>query len=98
MGYMGKTERQQVALGATLLRMLTALGRRGPDSTGVALHAPPTDGAYRFGFKPLIVAESEAYVAIATEEVALRAACGAEVDTWEWHFDKTDFATWKMAL
>ena len=36
-----------------------------------------------FGFKPLIVAESEAYVAIATEEVALRAACGADVETWE---------------
>ena len=36
-----------------------------------------------FGFKPLIVAESEAYVAIATEEAALRAVCGAEVETWE---------------
>ena len=36
-----------------------------------------------FGFKPLIVAESEAYVAIATEEAALRAVCGAEVETRE---------------
>ena len=36
-----------------------------------------------FGFKPLIVAESETYVAIATEEAALRAVCGADVETWE---------------
>ena len=36
-----------------------------------------------FGFKPLIVAESNDYVAIATEEVALRAVCSAEVETWE---------------
>jgi glutamine phosphoribosylpyrophosphate amidotransferase len=36
-----------------------------------------------FGFKPLIVAESDDYIAIATEEVALRAACGAAVETWE---------------
>jgi glutamine phosphoribosylpyrophosphate amidotransferase len=36
-----------------------------------------------FGFKPLIVAESDDYIAIATEEVALRAACGADVETWE---------------
>ncbi len=36
-----------------------------------------------FGFKPLIVAESDEFVAIATEEVALRAAFGEEVETWE---------------
>ena len=36
-----------------------------------------------FGFKPLIVAESDDYIAIATEEVALRAVCGADVETWE---------------
>lgn len=32
----------------------------------------------RFGFKPLIVAETEAFVAIATEEVALRRALGPD--------------------
>jgi glutamate synthase domain-containing protein 1 len=36
-----------------------------------------------FGLKPLIVAETDEYVAIATEEVALRAAFGDEVETWE---------------
>src|SRR5262249_39190674 len=36
-----------------------------------------------FGFKPLIVAESDEFVAIATEEVALRAAFGEAVETWE---------------
>ena len=36
-----------------------------------------------FGFKPLIVAESDEFVAIATEEVALRAAFGEDVETWE---------------
>jgi glutamine phosphoribosylpyrophosphate amidotransferase len=36
-----------------------------------------------FGFKPLIVAESDTYVAMATEEVALRAVCGADVETRE---------------
>lgn len=36
-----------------------------------------------FGLKPLIVAETDDYVAIATEEVALRAAFGEDVETWE---------------
>ena len=32
----------------------------------------------RFGFKPLIVAETDDFVAIATEEIALRQALGRE--------------------
>jgi glutamine phosphoribosylpyrophosphate amidotransferase len=36
-----------------------------------------------FSFKPLIVAESDQFVAIATEEVALYAAAGDTVSTWE---------------
>lgn len=36
-----------------------------------------------FGLKPLIVAESDKFAAIATEEVALCAALGEEVETWE---------------
>jgi glutamate synthase domain-containing protein 1 len=32
----------------------------------------------RFGFKPLVVAETDEFVAIATEEIALRAALGTE--------------------
>jgi glutamine phosphoribosylpyrophosphate amidotransferase len=32
----------------------------------------------RFGFKPLVVAETEAFVAIATEEIALRRALGTD--------------------
>jgi glutamate synthase domain-containing protein 1 len=32
----------------------------------------------RFGFKPLVVAETDAFVAIATEEIALRKALGTE--------------------
>jgi glutamine phosphoribosylpyrophosphate amidotransferase len=37
----------------------------------------------RFGFKPLIVTESDAFVALATEEHALRQAFGEEVTTYE---------------
>jgi len=51
MGYFDKTGRQDAALGATMLRMLTALGRRGPDSAGVALYARRADGAYRVRVK-----------------------------------------------
>src|SRR5207244_7636174 len=32
----------------------------------------------RFGFKPLMVAETDAFVAIATEEIALRQALGRD--------------------
>lgn len=37
----------------------------------------------RFGFKPLVVAETDAWVAVATEEVALRAALGGGFRAWE---------------
>jgi glutamate synthase domain-containing protein 1 len=37
----------------------------------------------RFGFKPLMVAETESFVAIATEEVALRQALGADFEAHE---------------
>jgi glutamine phosphoribosylpyrophosphate amidotransferase len=36
-----------------------------------------------FGLKPLIVAEDDERVAIATEEVALMAAVNGEIETWE---------------
>ncbi len=51
MGYMGKTERVDAQLGAIMLRMLTTLGRRGPDSAGVALYAHHADDAYRLRVK-----------------------------------------------
>lgn len=37
----------------------------------------------QFGFKPLMVTESDRFVAMATEEIALREAFGEEVETWE---------------
>lgn len=51
MGYLDKTGEHQVELGATMLRMLTALGQRGPDSAGVALFASRDDGAYNLRIK-----------------------------------------------
>jgi len=51
MGYFDKTGRRDAELGMTMLRMLTALGRRGPDSAGVALYARRADGAYRVRVK-----------------------------------------------
>lgn len=69
MGYMGKTERLDATLGATMLRMLTALGRRGPDSAGVALYAPRADGAYRVRVKLGEPADSDARVAAILQRV-----------------------------
>ena len=63
MGYIGKTERQEAALGATMLRMLTALGRRGPDSAGIALYAHRADGAYHIRVKPGESADIDARMA-----------------------------------
>ncbi len=37
----------------------------------------------RFGFKPLMVAETDDFVAIATEEIALRRALGRDFVAWE---------------
>ena len=54
---------EEAALGAIMLRMLTALGRRGPDSAGVALLAHRADGAYRLRVKLGEPAESDARVA-----------------------------------
>lgn len=36
-----------------------------------------------FGLKPIIVAETDAYLAMATEEIALRAAFSEDVEMWE---------------
>jgi len=44
-GYLDKTGKNGAKLGPTLLQMLTALGRRGPDSAGVAIYAPRADEA-----------------------------------------------------
>src|SRR5438128_1498728 len=45
-GYLDKTGTNSAQLGTTLLAMLSALGRRGPDSAGVALYAPRQDEAH----------------------------------------------------
>ena len=45
-GYFQKSPRPDHPLGATMLRMLQALGRRGPDSAGVALVGPVQPTAY----------------------------------------------------
>ena len=44
MGYYGKTGQRSAALGDTMLKMLSALGRRGPDSAGIALYQSRPDG------------------------------------------------------
>jgi glutamate synthase domain-containing protein 1 len=51
MGYFDKTGAREGELGATMYRMLNALGRRGPDSAGMALYAGRQDGAYRMRVK-----------------------------------------------
>jgi hypothetical protein len=43
-GFLNKTPYEQTTVGQTILKMLIALGSRGPDSTGVALYGTPTDG------------------------------------------------------
>jgi glutamate synthase domain-containing protein 1 len=45
MGYFDKTGERHAELGATMMRMLTALGRRGPDSAGIAFYADHGNGA-----------------------------------------------------
>ena len=37
----------------------------------------------RFGFKPLMIAETDRFVAVATEEIALRRAIPGDYTTWE---------------
>jgi glutamate synthase domain-containing protein 1 len=46
-GYWDKTGNEAFPLGCTLLGMLTALGCRGPDSTGVATYGPVRSGTWR---------------------------------------------------
>ena len=43
-GWMGKTQNPETGLGDTVLRMLTALDVRGPDSAGVALYGDRSPG------------------------------------------------------
>lgn len=43
MGFCDKTGARQNQLGATMMGMLTALCRRGPDSAGIAYYSRPTD-------------------------------------------------------
>jgi methylamine---glutamate N-methyltransferase subunit A len=45
-GFLDKTQNQKTPLGKTLLKMLTALGARGPDSAGVALYGNPQNGGF----------------------------------------------------
>lgn len=42
-GYLDKSGKRQAPVGQVLLKMLTALGRRGPDSAGVALYGDHDD-------------------------------------------------------
>jgi glutamate synthase domain-containing protein 1 len=44
-GFLDKTGNARSPVGQTILRMLAALGCRGPDSAGVALYGAPSDGA-----------------------------------------------------
>jgi glutamate synthase domain-containing protein 1 len=50
-GYLDKTGRNSSQLGHTVLQMLSALGRRGPDSAGVALYNPRSDEAHGLRLK-----------------------------------------------
>ena len=43
-GFLDRSDDRDAPTGATLLRMLTALGCRGPDSAGIALWGPVRDG------------------------------------------------------
>ena len=43
-GYLDKSGSDQAAVGQTIFKMLNALGRRGPDSAGVAIFGPELDG------------------------------------------------------
>lgn len=43
-GYLDKTKNEQAPVGQTLFKMLGALGRRGPDSAGVAIYGHTLDG------------------------------------------------------
>jgi glutamate synthase domain-containing protein 1 len=44
MGYFDKTGERHAELGATMMRMMTALGRRGPDSAGIAFYTGSCNG------------------------------------------------------
>lgn len=73
MGYFDKTGRRDAELGATMLRMLTALGRRGPDSAGVALYTTRADGAHLMRVKLGEPTEVEARAAEVLRRVRLLA-------------------------
>jgi glutamate synthase domain-containing protein 1 len=45
-GWLGKSNDTREAAGCTILAMLNALSCRGPDSAGVALFGPPSEGRY----------------------------------------------------
>ena len=73
---------------ATGLSLADALRSRSGDLDGSFSYLAATDGRAgfvkdRFGFKPLIVAETDDFVAIATEEIALRRRCAADFEARE---------------
>ena len=98
MGYIGKTERQEVALGVTMLRMLTALGRRGPDSAGVALYAHRADGAYRLRVKLGEPADIDACMAEILRRVRTAARLCEHEHTGEYLLLTLDYAGDPQAL
>ena len=43
-GYLDKSNNEQAPVGQIIFKMLNALGRRGPDSAGVAIYSHALDG------------------------------------------------------
>jgi len=70
-GYLDKTGQHSSKLGSALLQMLNALGRRGPDSAGVALYTPRDDEAHLLRVK----LGNQGDFAARAAEVARRVGC-----------------------
>lgn len=63
-GYLDKTGQQRFPIGALLLKMLRAVGGRGPDSAGVAIYGPVEETGQTLRIK---LGESGDFSALATE-------------------------------
>ncbi|MBM3265381.1 MAG: glutamine phosphoribosylpyrophosphate amidotransferase [candidate division Zixibacteria bacterium] len=73
-GFLDKTG-ERSSVGSVMLEMLSALGRRGPDSAGVAVYGPATDGQIKLRIK----AGENGIPEGRTERIAARAAILAQV-------------------
>jgi methylamine---glutamate N-methyltransferase subunit A len=76
LGYFRKSERTDDHLGATMLSMLEALGRRGPDSAGVALVGPPHRDSYIVRVQAGDELEMSEQAIAANRQVIQTFACG----------------------